>query len=57
MAYEFEDSYWDQYRNLEFTTDINARPSKHYEYVEDDESVVEHILTEEMERDIEEDIY
>lgn len=57
MAYEFEDAYWEEFKNFEFGVEVTVRPSKHYEYVEDDESPVEHILTDEMERNIEEDIY
>ena len=56
MAYEFEDAYWEEFKNFELGVEITVRPSKHYEYVEDDESSVERILTEEMERSIEEDI-
>ena len=56
MAYEFNpypNAYFVEDCDVEVTVQVN----KQYEYVDDDESSVEHILIEEMERSIEEEDY
>jgi len=46
MAYEFEDAYWEEFRNLEFETDITIQTREPYDFVWEDESAVEQILIE-----------
>lgn len=56
MAYK-NNPYPNAYFVEDCDVEVTVQAHKQYTYVDDDESPVEHILTDEMERNTEEDIY